>query len=40
MNKTIHDIEYWYLTWGDGACINVPRDTVSWDICSWFIDLE
>ena len=40
MNKTIHDIEYWYLDWGDGACINVPRDSVSWDICSWFIDLE
>ena len=39
MNKTIHDIEYWYLTWGDGACINVPRDTVSWDICSWYVDL-
>ena len=40
MNKTIHDIEYWYLDWGDGACINVPRDSVSWDICSWYIDLE
>ena len=40
MNKTIHDIEYWYLTWGDGACINVPRDSVSWDICFWFMDNE
>ena len=39
MNKTIHEIEYWYLDWGDGACINVPKDTVSWDICSWYIDL-
>ena len=39
MNKTIHDIEYWYLDWYDGSCINVPRNTVSWDICSWYMDL-
>ena len=37
--KTIHDIEYWYLDWYDGSCINVPRNTVSWDICSWYMDL-
>ena len=39
MNKTIHEIEYWYLDWFDGACINVPKDSVSWDICSWFMEL-
>ena len=39
MNKTIHEIEYWYLDWFDGACIKVPRDSVSWDICSWYMDL-
>ena len=40
MNKRIHEIEYWYLDWYDGASISVPRDTVSWDICSWHMDLE
>ena len=40
MNKTIKEIEYWYSDWYDGACINVHYDTVSWDICSWYVDLE
>ena len=40
MNKKIHDIEYWYMDWFDGACVNVPKDSVSWDICSWYMDLE
>ena len=40
INKSIEKIEYWYLDWFDGACINVPRDSVSWDICFWFIDNE
>jgi len=39
MNKTIQEIEYWYLDWYDGACVNVSRDSVSWDICSWHMDL-
>ena len=39
-SKTIHDIEYWYLDWYDGACVNVPKHTISWDICSWYVDLE
>tara|TARA_Y100001951_G_C11198961_1_gene215992 strand:+ start:30 stop:467 length:438 start_codon:yes stop_codon:yes gene_type:complete len=38
-SKTIKEIEYWYLDWYDGACINVPKDSVSWDICSWYVDL-
>jgi hypothetical protein len=38
-NKSIEKIKYWYLDWFDGACIDVPRDSVSWDICSWYIDL-
>ena len=40
MDKTIQVIEYWYMDWFDGACVEVPEDTVSWDICFWFIDLE
>ena len=38
-SKSIKEIEYWYLDWYDGACINVPKDSVSWDICSWYVDL-
>ena len=39
-DKSIDYIEYWYLDWYDGACVNVSRDSVSWDICSWYMDLE
>ncbi len=40
MSKTIKEIEYWYMDWFDGACVKVPEDTVSWDICFWFMEFE
>ena len=36
-----HDIdfiEYWYLDWFDGACINIPRDTKSWEVMQNFVE--
>jgi len=26
----IHRLEYWYLDWGDGACIQVQQDADAW----------
>jgi len=40
MNKTIHDVEYCYLDWHDGACTEVPKDSLSYEICSNFMEFE
>jgi len=33
-------IEYWYMDWFDGASINVPVNSTSWDVCQMFLDCE
>lgn len=33
-------IEYHYMDWFDGASINVPQDSISWDVCQMFLDCE
>ena len=33
-------IEYHYMDWFDGASINVPQDSISWDVCQMFLDYE
>ena len=33
-------IEYWYMDWFDGASINVPVKSTSWDVCQMFLDCE
>lgn len=33
-------IEYWYMDWFDGASVNVPFSSTSWDICQMFLDCE
>ena len=38
-----HDIdyiEYWYLDWFDGACINIPKDSKSWEVVEDFVTIE
>ena len=38
-----HDIdyiEYWYLDWFDGASINIPRDSKSWEVVEDFVTIE
>ena len=38
-----HDIdyiEYWYLDWFDGASINLPRDSKSWEVVEDFVTIE
>ena len=38
-----HDIdyiEYWYLDWFDGASINIPRDSKSWEVIEDFVTIE
>ena len=38
-----HDIdyiEYWYLDWFDGASINIPRDSKSWEVVGDFVTIE
>ena len=38
-----HDIdyiEYWYLDWFDGAFINIPRDSKSWEVVEDFVTIE
>jgi len=33
-------IEYHYMDWFDGASINVPVNSTSWDVCQMFLDCE
>ena len=33
-------IEYHYMDWFDGASINVPYGSTSWDVCQMFLDCE
>ena len=32
--------ESWYMDWFDGASLDVPKDSISWEICQMFLDLE
>ena len=36
----INCIEYWYMDWFDGASLDVPKDSIAWEICQMFLDLE
>ena len=36
----INCIEYWYMDWFDGASLDVPKDSISWEICQMFLDRE
>ena len=38
--KKIRKIEYWYLNWFDGACFEVPHDSVSFYVCDMFLEYE
>ena len=40
MQKDIKKIEYWYLDWGDGAFIDVPKDSNSWYVCEDFLEMD
>ena len=33
-------IDYHYMDWFDGASINVPVNSTSWDVCQMFLDCE
>jgi hypothetical protein len=37
---SIDFIEYWFLDWWDGANITIAEDSLSFDICSWFLELS
>ena len=36
----IEYIEYWYMDWFDGASVDVPYDSKSYEVCSMFLDCE
>ena len=38
--KEIRKIEYWYMDWFDGACVDVPHDSVSFSVCDMFLEYE
>jgi hypothetical protein len=38
--KDIGKIEYWYQDWFDGAFVDVPFNSVSWDVCDMFLECE
>jgi len=38
--KEIRKIEYWYLDWFDGAFVDVPSNSVSWEVCDMFLECE
>lgn len=40
MQKDIKKIEYWYMDWGDGAFVDVPKDSISWYVCEDFIEMD
>lgn len=40
MQKDIKKIEYWYMDWGDGAFIDVPKDSNSWYVCKDFLEMD
>jgi len=33
-------IEYHYMDWFDGASVNVPYNSTSWNVCQMFLDCE
>jgi len=33
-------IEYHYMDWFDGASVNVPYKSTSWNVCQMFLDCE
>lgn len=33
-------IEYFYMDWFDGAKVNVPQDSTSWEVCQYFLELS
>tara|TARA_R100000808_G_C2112551_1_gene126200 strand:- start:309 stop:794 length:486 start_codon:yes stop_codon:yes gene_type:complete len=37
---SIDFIEYWLLDWWDGANITISEDSLSYEICSWFLELS
>jgi hypothetical protein len=39
-DKEIKKIEYWYQDWFDGAFVDVPSDSVSWEVCDMFLEFE
>jgi len=39
-DHSVDVIEYHYMDWFDGASINVPQDSTSWDVCQMFLDCE
>lgn len=36
----INVIKYHYMDWFDGASVNVPVNSLSWNICQMFLDCE
>jgi len=39
-DKQITHIDYWFLDWGDGASIRVDEDSLSYEVCQQFTELE
>ncbi len=39
-DQSIDYIEYWYMDWFDGAFVDVPYDSKSYEVCSMFLDCE
>jgi hypothetical protein len=39
-DHSVDVIEYHFMDWYDGASINVPQDSLSWDVCQMFLDRE
>ena len=39
-DKDIDVIEYWYMDWFDGASVQVPKDSESWNVCDEFLECE
>ena len=39
-DKEIKKIEYWYQDWFDGAFVDVPSNSVSWEVCDMFLECE
>ena len=37
---SINNIEYLYMDWFDGASVEVPIDSVCYDVCSYFLEGE
>ncbi len=39
-DHSVDVIEYHYIDWFDGASINVPQNSISWDVCQMFLNCE